>query len=81
MNRLSKIFLVIIIILVIALGVMTYYYIQLRNLYFDTADLLIEIQNQQIENDNLDNNSLQSEDTSTDGNTVSEKKKKRVLKK
>lgn len=71
MNRLSKIFLVIIIILVIALGVMTYYYIQLRNLYFDTADLLIEIQNQQIENDNLDNNSLQSEDTSTDGNTVS----------
>ena len=71
MNRLSKIFLVIIIILVIALGVMTYYYIQLRNLYFDTTDLLIEIQNQQIENDNLDNNSLQSEDTSTDGNTVS----------
>lgn len=71
MNRLSKIFLVIIIILVIALGVMTYYYIQLRNLYFDTTDLLIEMQNQQIENDNLDNNSLQSEDTSTDGNTVS----------
>ena len=71
MNRLSKIFLGIIIILVIALGVMTYYYIQLRNLYFDTTDLLIEMQNQQIENDNLDNNSLQSEDTSTDGNTVS----------
>lgn len=71
MNRLSKIFLVIIIILVIALGVMTYYYIQLRNLYFDTTDLLIEMQNQQIQNDNLDNNSLQSEDTSTDGNTVS----------
>ena len=71
MNRLSKIFLVIIIILIIVLGVMTYYYIQLRNLYFDTTDLLIEMQNQQIQNDNLDNNSLQSEDTSTDGNTVS----------
>ena len=74
MNRLSKIFLVIIIILVIALGVMTYYYIQLRNLCFDTTDLLIEMQNQQIENDNLDNNSLQSEDTSTDWNTVSAEK-------
>ena len=74
MNRLSKIFLGIIIILVIALGVMTYYYIQLRNLYFDTADLLIEIQNQQIEKDNkynLDDNSLQSENTSTDENTIS----------
>ena len=74
MNRLSKIFLVIIIILVIALGVMTYYYIQLRNLYFDTADLLIEIQNQQIEKDNkdnLDDNSLKSENTNTDENTIS----------
>lgn len=74
MNRLSKIFLVIIIILVIALGVMTYYYIQLRNLYFDTADLLIEIQNQQIEKDNkdnLDDNSLQSENMSTDENAIS----------
>ena len=71
MNRLSKIFLGIIIILVIALGVMTYYYIQLRNLYFDTADLLIEIQNQQIENDNLDDNSIQPENTSADGNTIS----------
>ena len=71
MNRLSKIFLGIIIILVIVLGVMTYYYIQLRNLYFDTADLLIEIQNQQIENDDLDDNYIQPENTSADGNIIS----------
>ena len=66
MNKLSKVFLLIIIILVIALGVIAYYYIQLRNLYFDTTDLLIEIQNQQIENDNLNDNSLQPEDISID---------------
>ncbi len=74
MNRLSKIFLVIIIMLVIALGVMTYYYIQLRNLCFDTTNLLIEIQNQLIEKDNkdnLDDNSLQSENMSTDENAIS----------
>ncbi len=46
MNKLNKIFLVIIIILCIMLGVMAYYYIQLRNLYADTADSLIETRNQ-----------------------------------
>ena len=71
MNKLSKVFLLIIIILVIALGVIAYYYIQLRNLYFDTTDLLIEIQNQQIENDDLDDNSIHPENTSADGNIIS----------
>ena len=38
MNKLSKIFLLIIIVLTITLGIMTYYCLHFRKLYFSSAD-------------------------------------------
>lgn len=38
MNKLSKIFLLIIIVLTIALAIMTYYYLHFRKLYFNSAN-------------------------------------------
>lgn len=49
MNRLSKIFLTIIIVLVIALGILAYFYIQLLNTFHDTSTLLIEYEKQNEE--------------------------------
>ena len=46
MNRLSKIFLAIIIILVIALGVTTYYLGYYRNAYFSAANEMVRIVNE-----------------------------------
>ncbi len=43
MNKLSKIFLVIIIILTIALGVMTYYYVQMRQAYLGAANQMYDM--------------------------------------
>ena len=43
MNRLSKIFLVLIIILSIALGIATYYWIYYRNAYFSVANEMVRI--------------------------------------
>ncbi|MBO6232491.1 MAG: hypothetical protein J6N78_00250 [Clostridia bacterium] len=42
MNKLSKIFLAIIIVLAIALGVMTYYYFEMRNAYIGVSTQLVE---------------------------------------
>ncbi len=43
MNRLSKIFLVIIILLTIALGVMTYYYFYMRDAYVSASEELVRL--------------------------------------
>lgn len=43
MNKLSKLFLVIIVILTIALGVMTYYYVQMRQAYLGAANQMYEM--------------------------------------
>lgn len=43
MNKLSKLFLVIIVILTIALGVMTYYYVQMRQAYLGAANQIYEM--------------------------------------
>lgn len=43
MNRLSKIFLVIILILAIALGVMVYYYFYWRNAYLSAANEMVNM--------------------------------------
>lgn len=43
MNKLSKIFLVIIVILTIALGLATYYLIYYREAYFSAANQLYEV--------------------------------------
>ena len=43
MNKLSKIFLIIIILLALALGLITYYYFNMRKAYIDSANQMVEI--------------------------------------
>ena len=43
MNKLSKIFLIIIIFLLVALGVSSYYWIYYRNAYFSAANEMVRI--------------------------------------
>lgn len=43
MNKLNKIFLVIIILLIMALGIMTYYYFYMRNAYLNSANRMVQI--------------------------------------
>ena len=50
MNRLSKIFLAIIIVLSIALGIMTYYYFEMRNAYIGASNQLVEYVNDEKNN-------------------------------
>jgi len=43
MNKLSKVFLTIIVILTIALGIMTYYYFYFREAYFSAANEMVKM--------------------------------------
>lgn len=43
MNKLSKIFLAVIIVLIISLGITTYYWIYYRNAYFSAANQMTQL--------------------------------------